>query len=1166
MAALNEESLLESPDLLAKSISDATSSPSKPLKQQNLRITPRKQPVNGTVKLQDFFLTTPPAAIARRGSPTRSIAQTENLLSPWKIRVTVQAEPQEEGMAGQRRGRRTSVSPSKATPSKRTRTSTVTTSVPLNDGDESEMLPSRRGRPRKSESSPAKRPGTPKPRKGRGQGSGGDREQESATILDSKSTPAKRPVGRPRKTPLRNVISAGEDDENGMDADSASIPPSPSPAKITIRRGRSASKVDIAEDLDMLSDDEIDLVGEEATAHRQSGDTGTRTLQSIIEGEPSEFAPPRRVLASISPQKGRPKSPSKGVLPRSRDPTLQHNEFDSIMESEGFSMVSLGSIPSARQHLSSVQQNRITAKSRRSPSSDEVPTSTQASGSRPTRSSSKQPSPGPDLNDSSQFLNLINQKTPSQPLSSPTLPPQVQNPPPTKSPMPQQKNASSTPKLVRVVRAGIALQGVTDPVKTSQSSKTPEESGAKGSRDRLDDMFAGFSAGTRRELRAGLRLGEELAKRQHIAAKASAKIRPSDDNDFDPFEEIAAAESSKAASERASSSMMTAPKTAQEVNYPVTYPPLPRPKQLPSPENSHAEEEDEDKMDWKADTPGNTLYRDPRLAQLSEAQRKAQRDAEREAEWAREREAVSKQVDEANKTDVVVITDEASGALEDSDVDSDDDEEVEQTLDIWQMEAKSSSHLQNASHPAAAPAPVPPQERLFPDGPLKPRRGKIPSPFRKQTATKIIYSDEPSDDEASLIPDYSSVKGTSPLTPAIRKPLPRQFHGDFSALSEFTRPVNTLPEAPEGFSSPVKARDKTITMSVEKRVRRGLLGDNYEEEIGSIERDMSVDDKSPPLKEEEISESIEREDEDIQPRVKNNTPVFPPIAQKRLSPVRNLPPENPSVKSSSAPTTNHSESAPTHPTKEPTTSTPAAVGSSVSWFSIVSQGVSNWFSPSTATSKPKPQKSSTARSKPKVSKNSIPAPARSKPRTQPKPPAHTQHASEATTAFISIHTPFNHIHYSHLRRIYINSLSSPISSNYLENSPHNYLLNCVMESHSWMKKLDERDIRAIDQFIQLLETQGKDLHSYRKGRAAPEKIESDLVTQKLFGVWVGLVQRGELGLEDGVEGEWDAKYLGGREEILKEQKVWKRKNEGSKGGRKRKNGEEHGGRRKKVKR
>jgi hypothetical protein len=81
------------------------------------------------------------------------------------------------------------------------------------------------------------------------------------------------------------------------------------------------------------------------------------------------------------------------------------------------------------------------------------------------------------------------------------------------------------------VRAGIALQGVLSPKPSSEKSRPKSPGGPQGTpKQRLDHLFEGFDSGTRRELRAGLRFGEELAKRQRSSLLADMERKPAKDS------------------------------------------------------------------------------------------------------------------------------------------------------------------------------------------------------------------------------------------------------------------------------------------------------------------------------------------------------------------------------------------------------------------------------------------------------------------------------------------------------------------------------------------------------------------------------------------------------------------------------------------------------------
>lgn len=91
----------------------------------------------------------------------------------------------------------------------------------------------------------------------------------------------------------------------------------------------------------------------------------------------------------------------------------------------------------------------------------------------------------------------------------------------------------------------------------------------------------------------------------------------------------------------------------------------------------------------------------------------------------REREAVSKQIEEANTSQVIIIDSD----IEDEQGPAEDDED---DYDIWQAEARSSEHM-NERSPDAIMA------LLTKEAP-KPKRSKIPRSWRKESL--VVYSDE----------------------------------------------------------------------------------------------------------------------------------------------------------------------------------------------------------------------------------------------------------------------------------------------------------------------------------------------------------------------------------------------------------------------------------------
>ena len=416
------------------------------------------------------------------------------------------------------------------------------------------------------------------------------------------------------------------------------------------------------------------------------------------------------------------------------DATSEHQEYDSILESEGFSMLSVSSLPS-------VSNNSV----------------------------------GP-----LQQSGSLHEDTPTI-ASSPSVPPAPDTAKIQLSPRQLDIPSDGTPKLAKVVRAGIALQGALSPKDRGQKLGSPFRESQKPSpfltikdsahqrelshrvprdkslEERLDDPFRGFGAGTRRELKAGLRLGEELAKRQRQTSLNPAVVPREGTDVFQRTSDPAYPQLPTSNSKEGYS--LTSSELVKQVRYPLL-----SNTQLPSPERSLADEE-EDRMSWKVDTPIKQEEPTPTSAQILVSDESIGPDASaidytmmaRKEEWQREREAVSKQIEMANKSQVIII-------------DSDDDEETqdpEANSDIWQSEAQSEDQSRGTT-PEASNISLQPEI-------LKPRRSKIPSPWR--TNSQVIYNDkmEPTESDLFWQPDQSQARASKRRNARKRQP---QDHSD----------------------------------------------------------------------------------------------------------------------------------------------------------------------------------------------------------------------------------------------------------------------------------------------------------------------------------------------------------------------------------------------------
>ncbi|KAL8728662.1 MAG: hypothetical protein Q9166_005226 [cf. Caloplaca sp. 2 TL-2023] len=422
----------------------------------------------------------------------------------------------------------------------------------------------------------------------------------------------------------------------------------------------------------------------------------------------------RRISSMDDGESGQ--SPCKDGSSRLGSPTydmfkaLDHNdqqpELDSIMESEGFSMVSVSSLPSAQG-------------------------STIAPNSRLSLRESPHPS-------SKRHI------TPSAFGDSPIPPPPPEPASAQPSAREMHKPTTGTPRLARVVRAGIALQGVLTSARQHHApgslgpwiNHSSPLSSAASPKDRLDELFSGFGPGTRRELRAGLRLGEELAKRQKLETGSS---QITNEDVFAPGSEV------------------QYPQLPDSGSYSLK---VPRPAmanspslsniQLPSPAES-AVDADDDRMSWKFDTlQSNVALVDSAKGQsphIGQSENNSplinRRLMEKEAECQREREAISKRIQDANSSQVIVVDSDDENEDSAGVMDRDDG-------DIWQEEAQNS----DANQPIIDIPPI-----LFQDGVKKPRRSQLPSPWMRKSHDVLQTPSVSNDSDLFWQPSQIVVEG-----------------------------------------------------------------------------------------------------------------------------------------------------------------------------------------------------------------------------------------------------------------------------------------------------------------------------------------------------------------------------------------------------------------------
>lgn len=741
--------------------------------------------------------------IAIPSSPFRTVS--EQNLSPWKIRVTVEAEPDDMN-----------------SDVPMTRTMTRTMKIPLRqDSSPVDSAKTSRGRNSQPASSKSKRSSTPT----RNQKSNSRSRRQSVTDLDVRplgddaesddwTKQKKSPSPRKRRSARTRKSSTGTD---------AAAGPTLSPEKSSRRRSSTAA-FEVRQDTDA----EVPGAQEEEQAIEQP-EKGSPELRQIDLNRVSvrpramstrsaaddnqdisdESLPQKPVRSSArKPVELRKVSVNSAISYPTPSPTSSYHGdsdgigvvdngediheagqvgFDTVLESEGFTMIDLDTIPSARRYLTPVEEDPKPSDliiehaipiSQTSSTTAESMLETRSESvvrTEPTAERQLQPQPTidyPTLNvDDTEFSSTV----PSSPpiaekekslLRIPTsnlrkvTPITFSSP---KLPSPPKQITRRTPHhqhrgSAGAVFAGIALQDVVSP--DHPSGKISSGGKISSSRSLEDDgLFGGFDAGTKRELRAGLRFGEELAKRQSSSPPAKVEpsislnktistnigLQPLGKQDFEPLPR-----------HQPQTQIWRGETTVQRTPVQMFNPIIPKPAALAdsivrTPENPASKKSDAVLMD--------TLAR-------------------REREWQLDREAVSREIENASASQVIIIDsdDETQAVMNPrpdvrtstrvdepittnaiSSYEEDDDE------DIWLAEAKNSS-----SPHAQQPQPIQQNTNGFlseseqrKQGDVarevvsRPRRSLIPSPWKR--GDDVSVPEEPSTLLSTRLDDQTGI-------------------------------------------------------------------------------------------------------------------------------------------------------------------------------------------------------------------------------------------------------------------------------------------------------------------------------------------------------------------------------------------------------------------------
>ncbi|KKA23586.1 AT DNA binding protein [Rasamsonia emersonii CBS 393.64] len=715
--------------------------------------TPNTNKSSHTIRFDDILLpSSPPMRLGNRQrslSPTK--VQSESNLSPWRIRVTVEAEQEDDENQG-------------GSPRKRIKPATTTTKVPLKDEGDSGPASAkrRRGRPRKSDmleqnGTPSKgSPGrTPKPKalsatkrpRGRPRKSlpnesvaesietgGAETNHQDGGLFDGAADGDARPIMTSDQDPVDDNTNTGSLDRTNLNRNS---PEAPHERESERREPSSRRVTRIIE-----GDSELTPIKTLSAARRVRGVSPANTLHAGHTPLPRRMYPTPTSSSLLDDENiegtnrrlQQSHQQDEDVAPIA-DPTDEHREFDSIMESEGFSMVSLDSLPSAKQQgLSSVLSSakgalkpffeRQTAgsldktKSRTTNSNSDITQESTAASSRRVQSASETSngeSSSPSKTREPPHNNNVLQpkQTPAADIVSPTIPPAPAQP----------------------------SQGT---LKRKEHSRVWSGEDLEGQRRRLENLFSGFGVETQRELRAGLRFGEQLVRRQMEAERMrrEKETAESSEKGVTPAKEAANAE-----------------------------------PESPAPQTRS------DNLDETDTRP---------LSQIEQ----------REAEWQREREAVSRQIQMADSSQVIVIESDAEGSqrlgsevvsgpdepseeeeeeekVEEEEEEAEEDEDEDDYGDIWQQEAR--NYVSNTDRRSEADVSQ-----------TKARDGTRSSRDETESPTKSNQESFSSEDPDNLLPySWSTQRGEIPPLGKSRLAELRKEKVDLSALLKAHDTPNT---------------------------------------------------------------------------------------------------------------------------------------------------------------------------------------------------------------------------------------------------------------------------------------------------------------------------------------------------------------------------------------
>lgn len=436
----------------------------------------------------------------------------------------------------------------------------TTTTVPLKDEDAS-VPPRRRGRPRKSDAATttpkAKRPGTPRRKKA------ALKTSDAATTEAPTEASPKKKRGRPRKSippePEPEEVITNEApppesspfEEISTEAAEAFVrfadaaqPESSEPSRVR----RRTPSFDEGQETGRITPPGVGLNkrirSRKGTPHAKvvkplslSSDADEGDILTPSESE-EEAARASANSRQFSHETDEPHTVPEFAMDDDEEQiadatnyafdegTTRMPDDTTVMESAEFSMISVQSLPSYGALNTPYDRQRVNTPMSNMPAAvtDESERATQpekSSSSRSARNVSRLADPlsannllttdEPLVPEPSVPSQRERQKTPAGDSRSPSQPPALEPP---FLPVPNSARSSESPEMGRALKAGVALQGLLEPDRVSPAALTPAALTPAAIRQRtnsFDDLFRGFSEGTRKEMQAGLRLGQQLA-------------------------------------------------------------------------------------------------------------------------------------------------------------------------------------------------------------------------------------------------------------------------------------------------------------------------------------------------------------------------------------------------------------------------------------------------------------------------------------------------------------------------------------------------------------------------------------------------------------------------------------------------------------------------------